>query len=101
MALTPGRAFASAAETRIVELARMGRSRRQFLFAGAGLAAIAGGGITATELIDTHPTDRPPPSGWLEHNGTLRSRYMHEPVGWTVVRPQRLAPRNRLLPSWL
>lgn len=66
----------------------MGPSRRQFLFAGAGLAAIAGGGIVATELIDTHPTDPPPPSGWLEHNGTLRSRYMHGPVGWSVVKPR-------------
>jgi pimeloyl-ACP methyl ester carboxylesterase len=66
----------------------MGPSRRQFLFAGAGLAAVAGGGIAATELFDTHPTARPPPTGWLEHSGTLQSRYMHGPVGWTVVKPR-------------
>jgi alpha-beta hydrolase superfamily lysophospholipase len=68
----------------------MGQSRRRFLLAGAGLAAIAGGGIAATTLIETDPTERPRPSGWLERNGRLRSRYMHEPVGWTVVRPRGL-----------
>lgn len=65
----------------------MSLSRRQFLLGGAGLAALIGGGIAAIELIDTSRTVRPPPPGWVERSGTLRSRFMHGPVGWTIAKP--------------
>lgn len=76
-------------------------SRRRLLL-GAGAVVLAGGGGVAYELAH-HPYERfrveqtlglihgadyiPPPSGAKQVSGTLASRYMAKPVGWTVSVP--------------
>lgn len=81
-----------------------GLSRRRFLIGASALtAAAAAGGVDIADHslfqralhrvgLASSPDRSFPPSGAVEHSGSLNSRYMGGHVGWTVSHPEGNAP---------